>query len=204
MPTDAQLVEKSPVIVRGTVVSSLAVAHGDAIWTETVLQVDAHIKGDAPDVLTVRELGGVLGDRITKIYGAPVYVAGERVLAFLARTSRGDFQTVDLFVGKFSAAEADGRTLWVRSDDEPHVDLLDATLEPLPANTLQRDATGFERYVGERVAGREGSRDYAVRAVRNNGLRTEENFTMISEPTVYRWFAFDSGARVSWKSSGTQ
>ena len=204
MPTDAQLVEKSPVIVRGTVVSSTAVANGDAIWTETILQVDAHIKGEAPDVLTIRELGGVLGDRITKIYGAPEYVAGERVLAFLARTPRGDYQTVDLFVGKFSEAEADGRTLWVRGEDEPHVDLLDANLEPLPANTLQRDATGFERYVVERVAGREGNRDYAVRAIRSNGLRTEENFTLISEPTVYRWFAFDNGTRVSWRSSGTQ
>ncbi|MGZ8867016.1 MAG: PKD domain-containing protein [Thermoanaerobaculia bacterium] len=204
MPTDAQLIEKSPVIVRGTVVSSTPIAHGDAIRTETILEVHARIKGDAPAVITIRETGGILGDRITKIYGSPEYVAGEQVLAFLAETPRGDYQTVDLFAGKFSAEEVDGQTLWVRTENEPHVDLLDADLEPLPANTLQRDAKKFETYVSDRVAGRHGNPDYAVRRVRNDGLRSEENFTLIAEPTVYRWFAFDTGTRVSWRSAGTQ
>jgi bifunctional non-homologous end joining protein LigD len=31
----------------------------------------------------IGEVGGLLGDRITKIYGAPEYAAGERVLAFV-------------------------------------------------------------------------------------------------------------------------
>ena len=204
MPTDAQLIEKSPVIVRGTVITSTPVAQGDAIWTETLLHVDTAIKGDVAGVLTIRELGGILGDRITKVYGSPEFVAGEKVFAFLAKTPRGDYQTVDLFVGKFSARADAGRTLWVRSEDEPHVDLLNADLEPLPVNTLQRDAAGFEGYVNDRVAGREGNPNYAVPGIRLNGLRSEENFTLISEPTVYRWFAFDSGTRASWKSSGSQ
>lgn len=204
MPSDAQLIEKSPVIVRGTVISSTPVAQGDAIWTETLLRVDAPIKGGVTGVITIRELGGILGDRITKIYGSPEYVAGEKVFAFLAKTPRGDYQTVDLFAGKFSARADAGRTLWVRSEDEPHVDLLDADLEPLPANTLQRDASGFEGYVNDRVAGREGNPSYTVPGIRHNGLRAEENFTLIAEPTVYRWFAFDSGTRASWRSSGSQ
>ncbi len=204
MPTDAQLIEKSPVIVRGTVISSSPVAQGDAIWTETVLRIDARIKGDVANPIIIRELGGILGDRITKIHGSPEYVIGEKVLAFLAETPRGDYQTVDLFVGKFSARADAGRTLWVRSEDEPHVDLLGADLEPLPANTLQRDAAGFERYLDDRVAGREGNPNYGVPGIRHDALRAEENFTLISEPTVYRWFAFDSGTRASWKSSGSQ
>ncbi|HEU4522540.1 MAG TPA: PKD domain-containing protein [Thermoanaerobaculia bacterium] len=206
MPTDEQLIEKSPVIVRGTVISSTPVAQGNAIWTETLLAVEARIKGeDLPATLIIREAGGVLGDRITKIYGSPVYVPGERVLAFLAPHPRGWYQTMDLFAGKFGAATApDGRKLWIRNEAEPHVDLLTPDYQPLPASTIHRDAERFETFVDDRVAGREGSRDYAVPAMKRTGLRAEANFTLIDEPTVYRWFAFDTGTRVSWRSSGTQ
>ena len=204
MPTDEQLVAKSPVIVRGTVISSTPVARGNAVWTETLLSVDESIKGGVTGTLVIREAGGVLGDRMTMIFGAPEYVAGERVLAFLSPTGRGDFQTVDLFVGKFTASRtAAGRSLWVRTDDEPHVDLLTPDFEPLPASTLQRDADRFEQFVADRVAGRAGNRDYAVTET-SSGLRTEANFTLIAAPTIYRWFAFDTGSAVSWLSSGTQ
>ena len=46
LPTDAQLVAKSPVIVEGTIVSTAPVQRGDAIWTETKLAVDRSIKGN--------------------------------------------------------------------------------------------------------------------------------------------------------------
>src|SRR5262249_28716939 len=36
------------------------------------------------------------------------------------------------------------------------------------------------------------------------GRRIEANFTLISEPTVYRWFVFDSGGSAPWYSYGTQ
>ena len=204
MPTDEQLVAKSPVIVRGTVISSTPVARGNAIWTETLLAVDESIKGDVTGTVVIREAGGVLADRVTMIFGAPEYVAGERVLAFLSPTARGDYQTVDLFVGKFTATRgAGGRSLWVRTEDEPHVDLLTPDFEPLPASNLQRDADRFEQFVNDRVAGRAGNKDYAVSAT-NEKFRTEANFTLIAAPTIYRWFAFDSGTAVSWRSSGTQ
>ena len=205
MPTDDQLLEKSPVVVRGLILRSTPVARGNAIWTETLLQVDEQIKGSAPRTIVIREMGGVVDDRITKIHGAPVYASGERVLAFLAPTPRGDYQTVDLFAGKFSTDYAsDGRVLWTRADADPHVDVLNADLEPLPASPLQRDASRFETYLRARVAGRPATRDYAIAAVRHNTLRMAPNFSLIDEPTVYRWFAFDTGTKVSWRSSGTQ
>ena len=43
-----------------------------------------------------------LDNRITKIFGAPEYHDGEHVLLFLTPTPRGDYQTTDLYVGKFS------------------------------------------------------------------------------------------------------
>ena len=113
LPTDEQLVRKSPVIVEGTVISSMPVLRGEGIWTETRLAVDRTLKGDAAGELTIREIGGEIDGRITKIFGTPVYTPGERVMVFLTPTPRGDYQTIDLFVGKFSEQRAvNGRRLW--------------------------------------------------------------------------------------------
>jgi len=90
MPTDEQLIDKSPVIVEATVVSSTPVDRGNRIWTETVLSVTKTIRGSVPEQIIVREIGGVIGDRITKIFGAPEYTAGEHVLVFLTPAPRGD------------------------------------------------------------------------------------------------------------------
>src|SRR6185369_10485139 len=94
MPTDEQLISKAPLIVEGTVVHSAAVDRGNAIWTETTLSVAKVIKGQLPvagdqlpgSQITIREIGGTLGDRFTKIFGAPEYRDGEHVLLFLTPT----------------------------------------------------------------------------------------------------------------------
>src|SRR5581483_2360556 len=102
LPTDEQLILKSPVIVTATVLQSNPVQIGNRIWTESTLAVDHAYKGSASGQIIVRELGGQIGDNITKVFGTPEYTPGERVLAFLTPTPRGDFQTIDLFAGKFS------------------------------------------------------------------------------------------------------
>jgi PKD repeat protein len=204
MPTDEALVAKSPVIVSGTVISSVPVSRGNAIWTETLLAVGSRIKGDAGETIVIREAGGVLDDRITKIFGSPEYKAGEQVLVFLTPTSRGDYQTIDLFAGKFELERAvDGTPIWIRAEAEANVEVLTPEFEAAPPADVHRHAQKFERYVHERVAGGEGDRDYFVPA-RGQKFRAEADFTLIDEPTVYRWFAFDQGSIVAWKSSGTQ
>jgi hypothetical protein len=205
VPTDAQLVEKSPLIVRGTVLNSTPVVRGSSIWTETLILVEATVKGSAAGTLTVREPGGVLGDRITKIYGSPEYTAGERVLAFLAPTGRGDYQTVDMFLGRFEEARGtDGSSLWMRSAADTNVDLLGPDLEPREESRLNRDAARFESFIAARARGELRQADYFVNTAKQMPLRTQADFTLIDEPTVYRWFAFDNGGSVSWRSSGSQ
>src|SRR3954470_14768308 len=214
LPTDDQLVRKSPVIVEGTVISSKPVLRGEGIWTETTLAVDRTLKGDASGELTIREVGGEIDGRITKIFGTPDYKAGERVMAFLTPTSRGDYQTVDLFVGKFSEERAvNGRRLLVRNDAAGDVMLLDSSLQPIESKNIQRDATAFESYVTDRVAGRDAVTSYGVanplleRDVNTNVLGTrviKPEFTLIAEGTVYRWSAFDGGGSAQWYSFGTQ
>src|SRR5436853_5282899 len=54
LPSDDQLIAKSPLIVEGTVVSSTPIDRGNAIWTETKLAVSKTIKGDATGENTIR------------------------------------------------------------------------------------------------------------------------------------------------------
>jgi PKD repeat protein len=211
MPTDEQLVAKTPLIVVGTVVGSEAVERGGQIWTETILNVEQSLKGSSGKSITVREVGGVIGDRITKIFGAPEYQAGERVMAFLTPTPRGDYQTMDLFVGKFSEARtASGQRLWTRHDEAQDVLLLDSAFKPIPSRNVERDADGFERFITRSVAGQKAPANYGVgnpvlaRPQQATHSRFTDNFTLISEPTIYRWFAFDNGGSALWYSYGTQ
>lgn len=213
MPNDEQLVAKSPLIVEGTVAKTGPVAIDSRIWTETVINVDRTLKGAAEASVTVRELGGELDARITKIFGSPQYVAGERVLVFLTPTPRGDYQTTDLFVGKFSADETlSGQALWVRDDGTDGVQLLDNNFHPIENGNVQRDAAAFAAFITDRAAGRKaapvnyGLQNPVLKSVvdRATNHRAIDQYTLIEPPTVYRWFVFDSGASANWVSYGTQ
>ena len=214
LPNDDQLIRKSPVIVEGIVISSTPVLRGEGIWTETKLAVDRTLKGDATGEVIIREVGGEIDGRITKVFGSPVYEPGERVMAFLTPTPRGDYQTIDLFVGKFSEERAaNGRRFLVRDDNAGDVQLLDASLQPIETKNIQRDATAFESYVTDRVAGRDGVKSYGVAnpVIERGGTASamgsrviKPEFTLIQEGTVYRWSAFDSGGNAKWYSNGSQ
>jgi PKD repeat protein len=206
MPTDEQLITKSPVIVEGTVVRSNAISRGNAIWTETILAVDRALKGNVSGEITIREVGGEVGNRITRVFGAPEYVVGEQVLAFLTPTTRGDYQTTDLFVGKFNQQRTlSGRRLWHRDDVVADVTLLDSTFRPIQAKNVQRDAAGFEQFVQDRVSGRKGNNNYGVENPLVKVSRSATaNFTLISEPNIYRWYTFERGGSAPWYSYGTQ
>lgn len=210
LPTDEQLIAKAAVIVEGEVLSTTPFDRHGAIWTETSVAVSRTIKGDASGTIAIREPGGVIDDRITKIFGAPEFAAGQHVLLFLDRDNDA-YRVVDLYVGKFAEGETnDGTRLWLRDDVTADVVLLDANFTPIHAQNVQRDATRFEQFVAERLAGREGVRNYGVEnpVLSKTGndipMKVQANFTLISEPTVYRWFRFDSGNSAAWYSSGTQ
>src|SRR5476649_1578186 len=133
VPTDDQLVAKSTAIIEGTVLSSTPVDRGGKIWTETRVSVSRALKGDGiGSEAIIREIGGQLDNRITVIFGAPAYKVGESILAFLIATPRGDYQTADLFVGKFtSAVTRDGVRIWARDEHYPNTTLLNRDFQPL-------------------------------------------------------------------------
>lgn len=210
MPTDEQLIAKAPVIVEGTVQRVEVVDIDGRIWTEAVVKVEQSVKGHTPLTLTVREIGGELGDRITKVFGTPEFEVGERALLFLE--PHGDrYRTVDLFVGKFTEGRtAAGTRLWLRHDSAEDAYLLDPELRPVEAGNIQRAAAQFDQFVADRVAGRAGVKNYAVEnpvlAPKRSGAARSvtAEFTLIAEPTIYRWFRFENGQSAAWYSSGTQ
>ncbi|HEX2121276.1 MAG TPA: PKD domain-containing protein, partial [Thermoanaerobaculia bacterium] len=211
MPSDEQLIAKTPLIVAGTVVSTTPVESDGRIWTEATVSVARVLKGAAAETITIREIGGEVNGRFTVIFGAPELRAGERVLLFLEPSPHGGYRTIDLFAGKFSEARAiNGKRLWLRDDVGAPVTLLDARLEPLEAKNVQRDANGFEKFVHERVAGRAGVKSYGIEnpvlakeeAAAERGMR--ENFTLLSAGRIYRWSQFDNSTPARWFVGGTQ
>ena len=209
MPTDEQLVAKSPVIVSGLVLSTNPALVDGTIWTETRIAVSRAIKGQTASTITVRELGGIEGDHVTKIYGAPEFTPGERVLLFLTPAAGGAYRVMDLFTGKFAEGKSlDGRRLWLRHDLSQNVTFLDANLRPAEPRNIQRDAAGFEEFLAARVAGQPAGSDYAIEnpvlESEDGGGRIRPDFTLISGPNVYRWSRFDQNQYATWYHVGTQ
>src|SRR5213078_4652351 len=116
--------------------------------------------------------------------------------------------TTDLFVGKFTEEHTlNGERLWTRDDVAADATLLDHDFQPIAARNVQRGADGFESFVRAGVAGRAADANYGIenpvldRDLRAGSPRLTDNFTLIAEPTIYRWFAFDNGGSAKWYSN---
>ena len=206
LPSDAQLADKSPLIVSGTVLATTPVDRDGAVWTETRVAVTRTIKGTASETITIHEPGGILGDHLTKIFGAPEFTEGENVLLFLAPSAdAGKYRVMDLFAGKFGEGKTlDGRRLWMRASDA-EVTLLDHDFNRIETANVQRDAAGFEHFVSEHVAGREAPSNYGIENPALAKPRVQSNFTLMNESgPPARWFAFDNGGSAAWYYGGAQ
>ncbi|MFZ0522584.1 MAG: hypothetical protein WAL95_16280, partial [Candidatus Acidiferrales bacterium] len=74
------------------------------IWTFTTFAIEETWKGAPPGAaaqITVRLLGGSVGDLTSTVSGIPRFHPGEEVILFLEPTSRGDFSIVSWVQGTF-------------------------------------------------------------------------------------------------------
>ena len=62
---------------------------GSAIFTWVTLDVKGRLHGSAADQIVVRVPGGTVGDFTSEMEGAPKFVVGEDVVAFIARWHDG-------------------------------------------------------------------------------------------------------------------
>jgi hypothetical protein len=102
--TDDNLIAGADVIVLGLVtrITSHADTSGE-ISTYITLSLDEVLKGalSGPEI-TIREIGGVVGDRQTWTSANPEFVVGERALLFMDQRRDGTLRTYQLYMGKFT------------------------------------------------------------------------------------------------------
>jgi len=102
-----RMTRESHTIVYGTVLSSHAEWEGKNIYTYTTIQVRESLKGARSASLTVKQLGGTVGDVGQEVSGTPRLRQGEDVVLFLIQW-QGAYWVHSIVLGKFSIVKQDG------------------------------------------------------------------------------------------------
>ena len=212
MPTDEEMVGRSPVIVYGEVVSVASGAGGDLPVTDAVLRVEEWLKGSVSgNTLVVRQPGGVGGDgRAMALMGLPMLAAGDRVLLFLEPNEDG-YSTVELALGIFFETPVGGRDLLWR---EPSLQFEVEAAGGAGARGrygLVRDSVRFRRWIASRVAGADPRASYFIADLPTQPQRIASPFEVVhSLPDCdagslpLRWANFDRGESVTVRVHGSQ
>jgi hypothetical protein len=97
----AQMSHAAQAIVRARCLEESTGWDAGEIWTFTSFDVREVWQGSAPARITVRLLGGRVGNLTSSVSGVPRFRSGEEVVLFLERTPRGDFSIVSWEQGAF-------------------------------------------------------------------------------------------------------
>ena len=220
VPSDDEMIIGARAIVRG-VVTSINSGYDNrrnAVFTYVNVRVYDVLKGrltSSPSgEITLKQPGGVVGDRGTMIFGAPEFTVGENVLLFLDTWSDGSLRVYNWFLGKFNVgtSRATGRQMVTRQEAGRNVDIIGRS--PAGPSTDQMDLTSYIEMLSSRVAAhRQRSLEHENRFFRNVRMRAVpgevlnltssqspiQNFTFINGSAPPRWFEPDNGQSVVFK-----
>lgn len=130
-------------VVIGTVLEVRPVAlTSGVIATDNVIRIDESLAGEARvgERLTVRELGGQLGNLVMEAEGSPRFEPGETVLLFLERRPDGlTARTVGLFQGAYTIEHAGGGAVAVQKPSQGAESVHGDEDAPLPARMALDD-----------------------------------------------------------------
>jgi hypothetical protein len=93
--------QAAQIIVRAQCLENSTGWHAGEIWTFTSFEVKEVWSGSTPERITVRLLGGRVGDITSSVSGVPRFHPGEEVVLFLEATPRGDYSIVGWQQGTF-------------------------------------------------------------------------------------------------------
>ena len=96
-----QLAQAAPVIVRARCVSNAVRWDRGEIWTFSTFTVAEIWKGSAAPTLTIRTLGGSIGNITSRVSGLPRFRPGEDVVLFLEPTAQAELAIVGWQQGAF-------------------------------------------------------------------------------------------------------
>jgi hypothetical protein len=131
-----QMAQAAPLIVRARCAANSVAFDAGEIWTFTSLQVEEVWRGEAPPQITVRLLGGTMGNLTSHVSGVPQFRPGEDVILFLQPTKRSDFSVVSWEQGTFRVTRDLAATAAYVTQDTASF----ATFDPA---TRQFQATGI-------------------------------------------------------------
>ncbi|MBI3449631.1 MAG: PKD domain-containing protein [Acidobacteria bacterium] len=201
IPQDGDLVRKAAVVVRGVVekVESSMDREG-AIHTDATVTVARVLKGSrVASTIVVRQPGGRVGDRVDVVPGIGSLAPHEEVLLLLDRLPGGAYRLTDFALGKFHVGLAPDGSRFLRRDGLGEATVLGAAIDP------DRDAVGFERFVGALATGPASSTTYVLDARQTDaGARIDFSlFIDPNNPAAARWNQFDTGTPVVYKDNAT-
>jgi hypothetical protein len=97
----AEMSRASTEIVRARCIANSVGWDEGEIWTFTAFEVEETWRGEAPARITVRLLGGRLGNVTSSVSGVPRFRTGEDVVLFLQPSRHGNFSIVSWQQGTF-------------------------------------------------------------------------------------------------------
>ena len=100
----AKMTQNAQLVVRAQCLANSVAWDGGEIWTVTSSEVEDSRKGaptGAAQQVTVRLLGGSVGNLTPAVSGVSRFRPGEEVILFLQPTTRGDFSIVSWVQGTF-------------------------------------------------------------------------------------------------------
>jgi hypothetical protein len=208
MPTDESMVDRSPIIVFGEVLSAQPGPDGRSPTTDYLFAVEEVLKGFvAGSGIMVRQPGGVAADgTATWIAGLPMLAEGNRVLLFLRPEANGGHRIVDYGLGMFFETRVGDRLFLLRepSLQGTTVPPGDPAASDGDSQPGYRDEVAFKRWIADRAAGAETPSDYLVQEL-------PERLTVAASPVRLtpldcgvqtlpaRWRNFDRGESVGFR-----
>jgi len=96
------------VVAAATSQSSSWAENSRRIYTDTNFEVGQTVKGEVGGVITMRQLGGQVGDVAQVVAGSPVFVPGESYVLFLDPRPDGKYRVVGFSQGCYPVVTGSG------------------------------------------------------------------------------------------------
>jgi len=191
---EADLVTQSDAIVIARVTAIESHADRGHIYTNVTLAIDETLKGDSVPTLTVRLLGGRVGDHAAWVEGSPEFRRGERALLFLTAHRDGTPRVAHLYQGKFAIVQSSAGGEMAVRDTPAGVRLPSGARVPLTAaRPLRQVKNAIRANVNAQAAAR-GRRLTSAVAPATAGTQASDTFALLGSPS--RWFEADAGQPV--------
>lgn len=191
--SDTDLADEAEVIGVATVRNEDDAAGGSFPVTAYRVELERVLKGYVPgSTVTVTVPGGEAADgTFLKVWGAPSFASGDRVILFLTEAGDGSYRVLHLMLGAFHGVPAGDGWLALRDLSEAQ------DLSPAKSAEPARDFERFADWLADRAAGLERPADYVLKS----GALQTGRFTFNPHPDgkPLRWFRFDGGGSASWR-----